>query len=81
MGETRTLEDIGNESSPINVAEKGTGHAAPLIVISTGFASENAFCGVSVTVSIAALYTAERSLMLPAFLAVNEPCLPGVTSR
>ena len=47
----------------------------PLIVSSTGFESENAFFGVSVTVSLTASYTAERSLMLPAFLAVNEPSL------
>ena len=35
----------------------------------------------SATVSFAALYTADLSLMMRAFLAVNDPCFPAVARR
>ena len=41
----------------------------------------NGLFGVRVTVSLAPAYTADLSLMMPAFLAVYEPFLPAVARR
>src|SRR5262249_57694236 len=53
----------------------------PLIWSWTGLVTANGLLGISVTVSLAALKTADFSLITLAFLAVYEPFLPGKVRR
>ena len=53
----------------------------PLMRSWTGLVSAKGFFGVSVTVFLAALYTADFSLMSLAFLASKEFFLPAVARR
>ncbi len=51
-----------------------------MTISSTGFFSTNPFFGVSDTVWVVPLYTADFSFSTFAFFAVNDPCFPATSS-